>query len=546
MQTTSAALLRLLPLARTGRRPRIVVVGLVVVQWIAVFVFALSVDHNGWVYYQGGDQLWYTTTGRLLADGSLPPTVVSYGWSMLLAPIMLATDGNYFDALPIVILFNVLVLGPVALACIYYVARRIGGEVLGLWSAALWVLMPFAAIPLFREDYHAKYVGQFLPQTLGLTAMADFPSMVCLLVAGVLVVRALARGVWTEWLLAGLATGAAIGIKPSNGIFCVGPALAILVARRATGVPSYLIGLGPALLALAVWKQRGLGSMPLFAVESVRLAAGTTLGAIDIQRYISLDWGNLHRNMDGLREWFWSARLLQWLPLAGTLAVARRSLPIAGLLAGWFAAFLLIKGTNGLSTVESGSFFRFLMPGFPAYFLLAVSIPLLIPTVPARLARVETPNPRTRPGKRAVAVIVLAVVTLPLAVATLPHPLHSTRNAIVVNGALILVDHDINVGVTQQGEARTVTWEHRSTNGTSVFYHVFRTALAEPDAMCARAGATRCDLTMIELTRTRERRYVDGSPPAGARYRIGIAANWQDDQAGGDVISISSPVAATP
>ena len=39
-------------------------------------------------------------------------------------------------------------------------------------------IAPFVAIPLFVERYHAQYVDQFLPQPLGLTAMADFPSMV--------------------------------------------------------------------------------------------------------------------------------------------------------------------------------------------------------------------------------------------------------------------------------------------------------------------------------------------------------------------------------
>lgn len=547
MQRASAAILRAMRLDQVVLRPRAVLVGLVIVQWLAILAFALTVKHNGWLYYQGGDQLWYTTTGWLLGHGGLPPTVVSYWWSMLFAPIMLATGPDFLGALPIIVLVNVLVLGPIALACIYFIARRIGGELLGLWSAALWVLVPFAAIPLFREDYHVKYVELLLPQAFGLTAMADFPSMVCLLVASALIVRALDRGTSTEWLLAGLATGVAVGIKPSNVIFCAAPALAILAARRATVLLPFLVGLAPALLALAVWKQRGLGSLPLLAFEDVRLAAGTTLGAIDVHRYIDIDWDNLHRNMDGLREWFWSARLLQWLPFAGLLAVARRSLPVAALLGGWFGAFLLVKGTTPLSTVESGSFFRYMMPGFPAYFLLAASIPLLIPTLAGRLDRFEQPSRGRRLDARAVAVIAVAVITLPLAAAGLPQPLDSTRDALLVNNILIPVDPGIDVVVTAQGEARTITWDHPSTNGTSVFYRVFRTALAGPDTVCAEGkGAISCGLNMIELTTTRQRRYVDGSPPPGARYRIGVAANWRDDPAAGDVFAVSRPIAATP
>ena len=315
-----------------------------------------------------------------------------------------------------------------------------------------------------------------------------------------------------------------------------------------TSVLPFLAGLAPALLTLAIWKQRGLGSIPLFAFEEARLAAGTTLGAIDLDRYLHIDWDNLHRNMDGLREWFYSARLLQWLPFAGLLAVARRSLPVAGLLAGWFGALLLFKGSTHLATVESGSFFRYMMPGFPAYFLLAASIPLLIPTLATRLDRLERPSRSGRLTARAVVVISLFVIALPLAAAALPRPIDSSNDALFVNGILIPVDPDLNVTVTPHGEARTITWSHPSTKGTSVFYRVFRTGLGGPDTTCSTGkGARRCDIDlMIELATTRQRRYTDGSPPPATRYRIGIAANWRDDPEGGDVFAVSPPIAATP
>ncbi len=47
---------------------------------------ALTVRHNGWIYYQGGDQVWYYTTSWLLAHGQVPLTAVGYGWSVLLLP----------------------------------------------------------------------------------------------------------------------------------------------------------------------------------------------------------------------------------------------------------------------------------------------------------------------------------------------------------------------------------------------------------------------------------------------------------------------------
>ena len=232
-----------------------------------------------------------------------------------------------------------------------------------------------------------------------------------------------------------------------------------------------------------------------------------------------------------------SARLLQWLPFAGLLAVWRRSFPVAALLAGWFGGLLLLKGSAQLATVESGSFFRYMMPGFPAYFLLAASILLLIPGLAARLDRLKRPTTGGRLTARKVVAITFVVVALPLAAATLPKPLDSSDDALLVNGILIPVDPDLKVTVTPHGEARTITWSHPSTQGTSVFYRVFRTGLGGPDTVCSTGkGATQCDISpMIELATTRRRRYTDGSPPPATRFRIGIAANWRDDPEGGDV-----------
>ena len=42
-----------------GVRPAYVLAALVGIQWIAVLALALTVRHNGWLYYAGGDQLWH-------------------------------------------------------------------------------------------------------------------------------------------------------------------------------------------------------------------------------------------------------------------------------------------------------------------------------------------------------------------------------------------------------------------------------------------------------------------------------------------------------
>jgi len=90
-------------------------------------------------------------------------------------------------------------------------------------------------------------------------------------------------------------------------------------------------------------------------------------------------------NMTGLREYMWSNRILQWLPLAGAVGIARRSPLAALLLAVWFGAFAYAYGASPNLDVSDGSFLAAFVPALPAFSLLVASVPLLVPTVPARL-----------------------------------------------------------------------------------------------------------------------------------------------------------------
>ena len=201
---------------RLLERPRAVLGALIAAQIAATLALALSVAHNGWVWFQGGDQIWMTTTGWLLGQRELPPTEIGYLWPAVQAPVTWATGPTYVQALPPLVLVQVLVLGPLALLCVYGIASRIGGRLLGYWASLLWVVAPFAAIPLFVDRYHERWSEQFLPQALGLTAMADFPSMVLVLAAVLFVVRSLSPGRVTDAVLAGVLIGAAAALKPPN------------------------------------------------------------------------------------------------------------------------------------------------------------------------------------------------------------------------------------------------------------------------------------------------------------------------------------------
>lgn len=96
-------------------------------------------------------------------------------------------------------------------------------------------------------------------------------------------------------------------------------------------------------------------------------------------------------SMANLREYFWSQRLLQWIPLAGAVAVGRRSVPLALALGAWLGAYVALRAAQPGVGVEDGELFRELLPALPAYVLLASALPLLVPTLAARLGPLARP-----------------------------------------------------------------------------------------------------------------------------------------------------------
>ena len=85
------------------------------------------------------------------------------------------------------------------------------------------------------------------------------------LVSVALTVRAFEAGARREAVLAGTFAGVALALKPANALFLGGPLLALLLARRFGHALLFVVALGPALLALTLWKSKGLGEVPLFA-----------------------------------------------------------------------------------------------------------------------------------------------------------------------------------------------------------------------------------------------------------------------------------------
>jgi hypothetical protein len=516
---------------------------------LALGIFAFVMTRNHWLVYEGGDQIWFVSTGWLVAHGTIPYALLGWGWSMILAPLTWITGPSFVSLVPLSIALELLVLGPIGTLAVYDIGARIAGRVAGLWCAVFVALAPVAATPLFVHRYRGRWVDEMLSGYLGFNQLGDYPSTVVVLVAAALVLRSLDRGRWREAVLAGAMAGFAIGIKPANTLFLAGPALAYLLARRWGSAGMFALALVPAVVTLTIWKYRGRGDIPLFSnsLGETHLAAGSHTSFPVGSSYFSRvpvhlsDW---QRNMSNLREFFWSARLAQWAPFAGAIAVARRSLPATGLLLGWMLGFVFVKGSSNVASIEANSFWRLVMPGLPAYGLLVAAVPLLIPTLPRRLGPRIVARPAPPVGKRLTIAVVAVVSLIPLLVVLAESPSRGPDRALVWNGIMTPIDGGVvTLTAVHTAAGERLTWTDGTTRART-FYRVFRTAAAGIDTACGRLGADRCTLETTTLGVTRSHSYVDPRPVNGATYRVGVAANWEDDIAGGDVFVLSPPVPA--
>jgi hypothetical protein len=532
----------------TAVRPLYVLGALLAGQWLAVLALALTVRHNGWLYYAGGDQLWHYSGAYLLGHGHLPPAYVGYGWSLMLLPLSWFAGPNLVSALPAIVLLNTLVLLPVALLCVYGVASRFAGRLFGYFAALSWIVLPYLGIVFVEPGYHQKYTELTLPQALGLTSVPDFPATVALLVSAYLCLRVLDSPGWQAAAGAGLAAGWSIAIKPSNAIFLIAPALLFLVEQR-RALLVFAAGLAPALLTLAVWKYRGLGELAAAPAEQVRVAAGIDSLLHRIHSPSLNSWGHLQQVLDAFREHFWASRVIEWLPVAGCIALLARSRRAFLLVGSWFTVYLLAKGTYIPASVEDASFFRILMPAFPAYLLLAAAVVLLVPGV--------RPRPAERPlhlDRRKLTVAFAAAVVvfgaLPLGVIAATPRLHDGASSAVRQTAQSLVPVSSSVGLAAKAEGGVVhlDWKTRGTAAAKIFYRVLRKQGSGDGSACPgrlRNAPDNCQLFMDEVASSRTTSFDDRPGPGTWTYRIGVAANWVNDPKLGDVYVVSAPVDVT-
>jgi hypothetical protein len=487
-------------------RPLYVLSALLVVEWLTILAVGLTVRRNGWIYYQGGDQLWHYTASWLMGHGRLTHTSVGYGWSIVLLPFALVAGPNLASALPAILVFNVLVLMPVAFVSAYGIGERIGGRLFGYWTALLWIVVPLAGIRFADVGYHQRYTELLLPQSFGLSVMSDFPSMVALAAAAYFTLRAAQDHAPVDAIIAGLLAGVAIGIKPSNAPFLAGAGLALLVAKRWRGIVAFGIGLAPSVVALVVWKARGEGQVPLFSngAPAARLALGAhqtpVVAGLNLHRYIQFNWHWFDvQQLQSLAGHFWSLRILEWLAIAGTIGLLRRSRPAGLLFAGWFFANIFVKWGSPAhgSTVDNSDILRQSIFTIPAALMLIAGTVLLVPGLPQRLPRPSQHDwgtHRLRVGLVVGIVTLFAVVPIGLA-AGLPTLKNSDKLTYYTQDGVSLsapfdLDQSWRPHVTEAGGLVTLKWPELHSVGGHMNYVVLRAPINNTIACDATGGET--------------------------------------------------------
>jgi hypothetical protein len=544
MQRADAALTWL----RTAR-PWPILFAFAAVQVALAMWFSFGTPHNGWVWYSGGDSTEYWTEQWSIAHGFIPQAVIGPGLPIYYAWVPLVAGPTLLQGLPVIVLFQAVVLVPLALILFWLVADQLFGRIYAWAAALLWVAGPFLLIHGFTHNYRPAFEQNFLvPHWFGFTNMADLPSLVAVLASSWLLLRAVDRRSPTDAALSGLMWGLALLLKPSNGFFVL-PVIVLVAATRQWRQAAYFAAaVVPAIVALFLWKLRGLGTVPITSssYQHVRLAAGfdPTL-AVGTSKYGGFDWHHLQDELIQLREFFWSLRFLEFLLFAGAFGVIRRR-PAPGLfVVAWFAAYGLIKGSNTEATFDTTSWFRLSEPGLPAYILLAIGVVFCIPVLGRGVARSAAPAVE-RLDRRRVAIAAALVGVIPVLVMLVAQPASSMRIARdnhAVNEAPLSDAFHLRAQVV--GKKVRLAWDAPKHNSTTPLYQVYYSGAGDGCVKPER-GANECELKMdrfapVSTTSTRVSHHRHA-----IWYRVGMVASYKLSSGGGDLMLLSSQAVRVP
>jgi hypothetical protein len=208
---------------------------------------------------------------------------------------------------------------------------------------------------------------------------------------------------------------------------------------------------------------------------------------------------------------------------------------------------VLAKATYIPASVEDASFWRILMPAYPAFVLLAAAIVLALPGLRARPAATAAPGNFTR---ALVACAVLFAVLPFAAVAAIPRLHDHGRVAVHFENTLIPVTSAVQLRANTSTGTVHLTWRAHTPGTAAGFYRVMRGATYAPPGGVSCAGrrnnsSDNCSLYVDSVGTTKGTSFADHPGHGTWTYRIGIAANWLDDPTLGDVYVVSTPVSVT-
>jgi hypothetical protein len=502
--------------------PWVVLGPLALVQWLAALVFALSTPHNGWFYAQPAQTTWTWTGGWLLGRGHLSGAHTGWGWSFALMPVSWLTGADVLGGLPVIVVVQVLLFLPLGLWLAYALGAQVAGRVVGYLAAALWAFGPYLGAGLAQASYHRTFVDGFLPQLVGLTGSAALPAALLLAASALFALRALDGGPRLDAVAAGLAAGFAAAIEPLNLLYLAAPLLALALRRHGQALLGFAAGLAPALVVLLLWRARGPGGVDLGGVGSA----------------LHVHWSRLSYTFTWVREYFWSLHVVEWLVVAGVIAVARVSPVKAVFFGAWFFAFLLSRGGDPALDIRQGTLWPALAPALPALAVLVAAIPLLAPKLGPRLAHGFAPGtPRAvRRWALAAAAVVGAAVPLVLVAAASPA---ASAPAVSVPTDLAYVPAGRLLGLQARLSGRVVSLSWRPAGGgTTVLYRVYRAPQGQ-GLDCS--GPAPCRLGGVLLASTYSTQVTDSPGRGRWDYRLAQAADSDAASGTGTTVLVSTP-----
>jgi hypothetical protein len=257
-------------------------------------------------------------------------------------------------------------------------------------------------------------------------------------------------------------------------------------------------------------------------------------------------WAHFHANITALREHFWVARVLEWLPLAGALALLARSRRGALLIVPWFATVLAIKGSYFQARMDDASFFRILLPAFPAFVLLMAAVPLLFPGARPQPSPAASSVLRGRRLLAGAAAAFAVFAIFPVVVIAAAKQVGDENHMLDYAGTLVPV-RNFGLKATNDAGAVRLTWNGTHVSPAKTFYAVLRTNQPAGGVSCAHvpSASVDCRLSVDKLFPTRATSLADSPGKGTWTYRVAISANWLDNTGLGDVYVVSPPVIVT-